>query len=113
MKYSSTAVLVSDIKESKRFYHEILGLEIMMDNGEHIAFMTGLSIWDRVSAGNTIFNKPIEKSDYHKVDLCFDSEDIREDYAKLQQSGVEILNQLAEQLGGGSLHAEYWILTGT
>ncbi|PLX69884.1 MAG: hypothetical protein C0603_02825 [Denitrovibrio sp.] len=100
MKYSSTALFVSDISVSKDFYHNIIGLEIMMDNGEHVAFVSGLSIWDRVSAGNVIFQKEIALSSDYRVDICFDSENIKDDYEVLAKAGTEIINPLTEQPWG-------------
>jgi len=97
MKYESTALFVSNIEKSKQFYRDIIGLDIMMDNVIHVAFISGLNIWDSASAYNVIFNKENEASHGHKMELCFASENIQKDYEKISQTETEIINPLFEQ----------------
>lgn len=97
MKYSSTAVFTKDIQESKRFYTDVVGLNVMMDNGTHIAFEGGLNIWEISQADSVIFGKQQDELKGHRVELCFDSDDVETDYIKFQEKGVAILNPLKPQ----------------
>lgn len=97
MKYEGTALFTDDIKASADFYREVIGLEVMMDNGSHIAFLTGLYIWDRGSAEGLIFNGAQDKRAGHSMELCFSSENVSADYDRIKASGAKILNPLAEQ----------------
>ena len=45
LTYASTVLFVKDINKSKRFYCDLLELEINHDFGTNIEFKLGLSIW--------------------------------------------------------------------
>jgi len=96
MKYESTAVFVGDIERSKLFYENVIGLRQMMDNGEHVAYLSGFSIWKRDSAVGLLGVKKSDSKVYN-FELCFSSEDIHEDYKRVRESGAEIFSELAEQ----------------
>jgi len=97
MKYESTALFTEDIKRAHQFYGGLLGLDVMMDNGDHIAYMSGLSIWDRKSAEKLIFGSEQPKPMGHKMELCFAVSDVEREYQRIKDAGAEILNPLTEQ----------------
>ena len=49
MNYVCTLISVKDIEKSKRFYHDVLGLEVLQDLGANVA-LTGAS--DNGDVGN-------------------------------------------------------------
>lgn len=44
MKYTSTLIAVKDIKKSKKFYYDILGLEVIADFGENVTLSGGIAL---------------------------------------------------------------------
>lgn len=42
MKLKNVLIVVKDIEKSKRFYHDIFGLEIILDNGGNMILTEGL-----------------------------------------------------------------------
>ena len=42
MKYTSTLIAVKDIEKSKRFYYEVLGLDVISDFGANVTAETVL-----------------------------------------------------------------------
>lgn len=98
-KYNSAVIFTDDVRSSFEFYHGVLGLELLMDNGEHAAFKCGLSIWNRCMAHGLIFGG-LKDSSAGGFELCFESDDIAEDYASLCGRGCRVINELAEQPWG-------------
>ncbi len=44
MKYISTLIAVKDIKKSKKFYYDILGLEVIADYGANVTLSGGIAL---------------------------------------------------------------------
>lgn len=44
MKYSGTLIAVKDMEKAKRFYREVLGLQVIADFGANITLTGGISI---------------------------------------------------------------------
>lgn len=44
MKYISTLIVVSDMKKSKRFYHEVLGLDVVNDFEANVTLEGGIAL---------------------------------------------------------------------
>lgn len=42
MRLKNVLIIVTDIDKSKRFYHDIFGLEVVLDNNETIILTEGL-----------------------------------------------------------------------
>ena len=42
MKYTSTLIAVSDMEESRRFYHDVMGMNVVADFGANVALDDGL-----------------------------------------------------------------------
>ena len=42
MKYISTLIAVSDMKKSKQFYHDVLGMKVVADFGANVTLDSGL-----------------------------------------------------------------------
>lgn len=42
MKYEGTMIVVKDIERSKRFYQEVLGLEVVKDFGANVTLTGGV-----------------------------------------------------------------------
>ena len=44
MRYVSTLIVVSDIKKSKEFYHDVLGLDVIADFGANVTLTGNISL---------------------------------------------------------------------
>lgn len=42
MRLKNVLIIVTDIDKSKRFYHDIFGLEVVLDNNETVILTEGL-----------------------------------------------------------------------
>ena len=42
MKYTGTLIAVKDMEKSKRFYHDVLGMEVAADFGANVTLTGGL-----------------------------------------------------------------------
>lgn len=100
MKLSLNALFVEDVASSKRFYAEVLGQEILMDNGAHVAFVGGFSIWQRGFALGTIFGASREKKGSQEFELCFESENLEGDFERVKDSGATIIHPIIAQPWG-------------
>ncbi|MBD3227874.1 MAG: hypothetical protein GF329_06770 [Candidatus Lokiarchaeota archaeon] len=55
IKFSMPVILVNDISLSKKFYQDLLSLEIENDFGENIVFKDSISLWNKRQAREIIF----------------------------------------------------------
>lgn len=47
MKLKNVLIVVKDIEKSKRFYHDLFGLDVVLDNGGNVILTEGLVLQDR------------------------------------------------------------------
>ncbi|MCD8553325.1 VOC family protein [Seleniivibrio sp.] len=99
IKYGGMAVMAEDVRVSLAFYRDILGLELMMDNGdEHVMFKCGVALWKRDAAHKLIFGSVCDGSST-MFELFFESDSINEDYERLSVA-AKVVNPLEEQPWG-------------
>lgn len=99
IKYGGMAVMAEDVRASLAFYRDVLGLELLMDNGnEHVMFRCGVALWKRDAAQKLIFGSPQEGSSV-LFELFFESDNIAGDYERLSKA-VKVVNPLIEQPWG-------------
>ena len=57
MSLRNILIVVSDIEQSKRFYHELFGLQVLRDFGENVILSEGLVLQEHyVNTENFIWN---------------------------------------------------------
>ncbi len=99
MKHVDTIVLVEDIKVSKEFYINVIGLEILYDWDNMVIFKDRFSIHqaDKLMPGQ-IISKLIHdgKQGNNNIDIYFETEDIEDEYNKILQKGVKIIHGIIE-----------------
>jgi len=99
MKHVDTIVLVEDIEISKKFYTEVIGLEILHDWGDMIVFKERFSIHTA--------NKLLPESESKKhirpgkqgqnnLIIYFEAEDLDVEYQKIVEKGITILHGIVE-----------------
>lgn len=99
IKYGGMAVMAEDVRASLEFYRDILGLELLMDNGDqHVMFKCGFALWKRDAAQTLVFGKASDER-ATLFELFFESDDIIGDYERLSKA-ANVVNPLAEQPWG-------------
>lgn len=47
MKLKNVLIVVTDIEKSKKFYHDLFGLEVLLDSGENVILTEGLVLQEK------------------------------------------------------------------
>lgn len=99
MKHVDTIVLVEDIEKSKRFYMEVIGLEILHDWDNMITFKEHFSIHksDALLPENKIKKHIAQgRQGRNNVIIYFEVENLDIEYQKMVEKGVRILHGIVE-----------------
>ena len=59
MKLKNILIVVKDIEKSKRFYHDLFGLDMVLDNNGNMILTEGLVLQDRKNIGKNFLGKDI------------------------------------------------------
>jgi catechol 2,3-dioxygenase-like lactoylglutathione lyase family enzyme len=103
LKNCSTALFVENINRSKKFYTEILGLEINLDFGKNLIYKSGFAIWEiqhdhiipaKLGADN------LKNKSAHRFELYFETENITEVFNTLKNNNVRFLHGIHEEQWG-------------
>ena len=94
MKLKNVLIVVKDIEKSRQFYHDLFGLELVVDNDGNMILSEGLvlqdeKIWKRFLGRNILFRN-------NSCELYFEESDIEGFVKKLEQlyPEVEYVNRL-------------------
>lgn len=65
MRLKNVLLVVKDVEQSKRFYHDLFGLQIIRDFGENVILSEGLVLqqqknWERLIDSNTVIGNASE-----------------------------------------------------
>jgi len=85
MKFAGTVVAVSDIKKSKDFYINVMGLKVEMDLGVYVAFEGGFSMHENYSELVGVNLKVMKES--NNFETYFEVIDIDELRVKMDEAG--------------------------
>lgn len=102
LKNSSIAIFVKDIEISKRFYQDLLGLEVEFNFGKNIIFKGGIAIWE-INPNHIIPFKLGDQcinSSTNRFELYFETENLEEDYQALLAYNVKLLHEIHEEPWG-------------
>ena len=94
MKLKNVLIVTKDIEKSKKFYHDVFGLDMILDNDGNMILTEGLVLQDE-----TIWQKFIEKDIIQKnnaTELYFEEKDIEGFVEKLEKlyPDIEYVNPL-------------------
>ena len=94
MKLKNILIVVKDIEKSKQFYHDLFGLDIVLDNDGNIILTEGLVLQDERTWKRFIEKDIIQKS--NSCELYFEERDIEAFAAKLESlyPSIEYVNRL-------------------
>ncbi|HNY21334.1 MAG TPA: VOC family protein [Treponemataceae bacterium] len=99
LKLTSFVLFVSDVARSRDFYVTVLGQEVAMDIGNiNVGFKSGLAIWERKYATNTIFgSEAAPGGDRSDSEVYFETDDIDAAFKKASAAGVELVHPVRVQ----------------
>lgn len=94
MRLRNVLITVSDIERSRQFYHDLFGLEMILDNGGNMILTEGLVLQDRKIWQEFLGQKVTEKS--NSCELYFEEKDMESFVLKLEQlyPSVQYVNRL-------------------
>ncbi len=84
VKLKNILIVVKDIEKSKQFYHDLFGLDMILDNDGNMILTEGLVLQDE-----KIWKKFLEKDIIPKSNSCelyFEEQDIESFIEKLEKS---------------------------
>lgn len=95
MKYQGCLLAVKDISVSKYFYEKVLGQNVMMDIGEHVAF-EGFSLQQGYAEIIGVASDSVKEQE-NNFQLYFEVENLDEVYAEMKNiSGLKWVHEIKE-----------------
>ena len=94
MKLKNILIVVKDIEKSKQFYHDLFGLEMILDNDGNMILTEGLVLQDEKIWGAFLGKDIIRKS--NSCELYFEEKEIEAFAEKLEnyQEPITYVNRL-------------------
>ena len=97
MKYSGTLIAVSDMKRARALYEGLMGCEVAMDLGVHVAYKDGIFLQTKESWTEFIERDASAISfGANDAELYFDEHDMDSFLQRLEAFGVELVHPLKE-----------------
>lgn len=88
LKLKNVLIVVDDMDRAIRFYKEILGLRVILDQGGNVIMSEGLVLQDAKIWKSFLEKDLIQKN--HTTELYFEEQDIENFVKKLEASDFEI-----------------------
>ena len=88
MKLTNILIVVKDIEKSKQFYHDLFGLNVLLDNDGNMILTEGLVLQDKKIWKNFLKEDIIPKN--NSCELYFEEPDIEKFIEKLEKLYPEI-----------------------
>jgi len=102
-KYHSAVIFVRDIAAARRFYIDLLGMEIDLDFGTNVGLKGGLAIW-QIDPGHiiprTLGAESAGGEKINRFELYFETEDLDAALGRLKAGCVEFLHEIHEEPWG-------------
>ena len=94
MKLKNILITVDDIEEAKKFYHDLFGLDVLLDSDDNVILMEGLVLQERKLWGNFLQQEIIPEN--NACELYFEERDIEAFAQKLKElyPSIHYLNLL-------------------
>ena len=94
MKLKNVLITVDDIEEAKKFYHDLFGLDVLLDSDDNVILMEGLVLQERKMWGNFLQQEIIPEN--NACELYFEERDIEAFAQKLKElyPSIHYLNLL-------------------
>ena len=100
MKLKNVLIVVKDIERSRRFYHDLFGLDLVLDNDGNMILTEGLVLQDEKIWREFLGREVIPQS--NAAELYFEEADIEGFVEKLEKyyPEVQYVNRLMEHSWG-------------
>ena len=100
MKWKNTLIVVKDIEKARQFYHDLFGLDTVLDNDGNMVLSEGLVLQEE-----KIWRKFLQQEVVHKNNSCepyFEEQDIEVFIEKLEKlyPSVQYVNRLMTYIWG-------------
>ena len=94
MKLKNVLIVVKDIEKSRKFYHDLFGIDLVLDNDGNMILTEGLVLQDEKIWKSFLDRDIVPKS--NSCELYFEEQDIEAFARKLEKlyPDVEYLNRL-------------------
>jgi len=98
-------LFVKDAGVSTKFYTDVLGFTVIMDNGgANITFKEGFTVW-QIWEGNIIsqtigIENITNNKNVSRFELCFETDDLDSIYKTLKDNNVRFLHEINTELWG-------------
>ena len=100
MRLRNVLIVVNDMERAIKFYREIFGLQVLLNQEGNVILSEGLVLQDAKIWKNFLQKDLVAKN--HMTELYFEEEDIEGFVKRLEESGFEIeyVNQLMKHSWG-------------
>ena len=100
MKLKNILIVVKDIEKSKQFYHDLFGLDMLLDNGGNMILTEGLVLQEEKIWRTFLKKDIIPKS--NSCELYFEEQDIEAFVEKLEKMypSIQYVNRLTTHSWG-------------
>lgn len=100
MKLKNVLVVVKDIEKSREFYHDLFGLDTILDHGGNMILTEGLVLQDEKIWRDFVGKEIVQKS--NSCELYFEERDIEAFVEKLEERypDIEYVNRLMTHIWG-------------
>lgn len=94
MKLKNILIVVRDIEKSRKFYHDLFGMELVLDNDGNMILTEGLVLQDEKIWKSFLNRDIVPKS--NSCELYFEEQDIESFVKKLERlyPSIEYVNRL-------------------
>ena len=94
MKLKNILIVVKDIEKSRQFYHDLFGIDLLLDNDGNMILTEGLVLQDEKIWKSFLGKEIISKS--NSCELYFEEQDIEAFIEKLERMypDIEYVNRL-------------------
>lgn len=100
MKLKNILIVVNDIEKSKKFYHDLFGLDMVLDSDGNVILTEGLVLQDKKIWEACLEKEVISKS--NSCELYFAEKDLEAFVEKLERlyPSIQYVNRLMEYSWG-------------
>lgn len=100
MRLKNILIVVNDIEKSKQFYHDLFGLDVVLDNDGNMILTEGLVLQDEKIWRQFLGKEIVSRN--HSCELYFEERDIEAFIEKLERlyPSIQYVNRLMEHSWG-------------
>ena len=109
MKLKNILIVVKDIEKSRQFYHDLFGIDLVLDNDGNMILTEGLVLQDEIIWKSFLDRDIVSKS--NSCELYFEEQDIEAFVEKLERlyPSIEYVNRLMTHSWGQRVIRFYYL----